>query len=99
MPTRTFGAPQTICSSSRPFETRQTLSFSASGCFVDGLHFADDDALQRRAGAMNAFDLEAGHRERVRQRRHVVAGVDPLAQPLQTDLHARNVLGSVMRTA
>jgi hypothetical protein len=33
MPTRTFGAPQTICSSSRPFHTRHTLSFSASGCF------------------------------------------------------------------
>src|SRR5690606_7289523 len=32
MPARTFGAPQTICSSSAPEDTRQTLSFSASGC-------------------------------------------------------------------
>ena len=49
-------------------------------------HFADDDAAQRGTGALDAFDLQARHRQRVRQRRHVIAGVDPFAQPLQTDL-------------
>ena len=90
MPTRTFGAPQTICSSSRPFQTRQTLSFSASGCLVTRLHFADDDIRERRRCRLNGFDFEPDHRERVRQPAHVLARVDPLAQPLQADLHQAN---------
>ena len=61
------------------------------GMFRHRAHFADDDAAQRGTGALDAFDFETRHRQRMRQRRHVIAGVDPIAQPVQADLSWRRL--------
>ncbi len=58
--------------------------------FGHGLHFADHDAGKRRACGGDALDLEARHRQGVRERRHVGARVHPITQPVEADLHRRS---------
>ena len=87
MPMRTFGAPHTICTSSLPVNTRADVEFLGVRMFRDGANFANDDALQSGTGTLDAFNLETGHRERVRERRHVIASLDPIVQPVQADSH------------
>ena len=57
------------------------------GMLLDRQHLTDDNAFEIGTGTMNTFDLEPGHRQSMGQRRHVIAGVYPITQPLQTDFH------------
>jgi hypothetical protein len=68
MPAATFGAPQTICSgAASPTSTEQSLSLSASGCFLDAQHVGHDDAGELGRDGFVLLDLEAGHGQQVAQ--------------------------------
>ena len=69
MPTATLGAPQTMFSGAPSASTRtwQTLSRSAFGMLRDVQHLADDDAGERRRDRSHVLDLEAAHRQLVRE--------------------------------
>ena len=51
-------------------------------------HAGHDHALERRGGAFDRLDLEAGHRQPLRQRVGVPAGANPLRQPCSAHPHA-----------
>ncbi len=53
---------------------------------VDDL--ADDDAIERSADRLDAFDLEAGHRQALHERIAVGLDVDELAEPVFGKFHA-----------
>ena len=50
-------------------------------------HFPDHDAGNGWCSGCYPFDFHTGHRQGVRERRHVIADVDPFTEPGSTDLH------------
>ena len=95
MPTRAFGAPQTICSApSRecaPACTWHTRSLSALGCGSHSTISPTTTPRERRRHRAQVFDFHARHRQQVGQLRGGQRRIAELAQPGFGELHRRLV--------
>ena len=88
MPGLTLGAPQTIVSGAAPTLTWHTVRRVGVGMLLDREHLAHHHLVERRRRRLDRLDLEAGHRQRVRQLARGERRVDEGAQPVFGELHA-----------